>query len=830
MRVSYNWIRELLPALAAPPEEVAARLSGAGLAVDGISRFGAALAEVRVARVTAIEPHPKRSNLRLVTVEHGAGSQQVVCGASNVPEPPGLVVLAPLGAKLPAFPEPLAPREIGGVKSEGMLASEAELGITESADGILVLPPGSAEPGQTLAEVVPGAVDWIFELDVTPNRPDALGHVGVARELAALYGLRFEQPPLGSPPAEPSAELASLVEVDNRDIERCPHYAAGAVLDVKVAPSPLWLRFRLESLGVRAISNVVDVTNLLLFEYGQPLHAFDLDNVRGGRIVVRRAGEAEPFTTLDGVERRLVADDLVIADGEGAVALAGVMGGKHSEIGEKTTRVLLECAYFAPRGVRRTSRRQGLHTESSHRFERGVDYGALPRVLERAKALLGELAGGRIVPGAIHARGAAASEPTITLRSARLDALLGVQVPFAEATAILERLGFSVVTHGTGSAATAEVRGVSFRPDVAREVDLIEEIARVRGFDQIPTSLPKALPRRPRRFGDLDREAALAALNLGLSEALTYAFVSAKDLENLKAPPVSVRVKNPLGEERSAMRTSLLPGLLGALAAARRHGEHAVRLFCVGATFHEPVREASDGYRPRLADDVGRLPVERLRFAALLAGPRREHLVPTPADVDVYDAKAVALEMVARLTGNEASVRSLGSDPRAAGLHPRGAADVLVGDVSVGRFGPLHPDVVLAFDLGGPALVVELDLEALGGLGKVVPRYRQVPRLPAVTRDLSLVVGAELFAERVASKLAEAAGELCESIEVVGDFRGGSVPEGRRSLTFRVVYRDPKARAGADDARTLTDQEVDAVEKRMMEAARTSLGVELRGE
>jgi phenylalanyl-tRNA synthetase beta chain len=828
MRVSYNWIRELLPALAASPQEVADRLSAAGLAVDGVTPYGAALGEVRVARVTAIEPHPKRSGLRLVTVDHGSGTQQVVCGAANVPEPPGLVVLAPLGAKLPAFPEPLAARAIGGVKSEGMLVSETELGLAESSEGIIVLPPGSAEAGRTLAELVPGAVDFILELDVTPNRPDALGHVGVARELAALYGTRFTQAPLGELEGA-SDELASLVSVENRDLERCPHYAAGAVLGVTIAPSPLWLKWRLESLGVRAISNVVDVTNLLLFEYGQPLHAFDLDNVRGGRIVVRRAAEGEPFTTLDGVARTLVADDLVIADGEGAVALAGVMGGKDSEIGVKTTRVLLECAYFVPRGVRRTSRRHALHTESSHRFERGVDYGALPRVLERAKRLLAELAGGRIVKGSIHARGSGTPEPVMTLRSARLDALLGTPVPFAEATGIIERLGFPVVTQGSGASATAEVRGVSYRPDVTLEVDLIEEVARVRGFDKIPTLLPATLPRRGRRNGELERAAAQFAVELGLCEALTYAFVSPTDLAKVHAPPVAVRVKNPLGEERSVMRTSLLPGLLGALATARRHGENAARLFCVGATFHEPVRETSQGARPRLAEDVGRLPSERLRFAAVLAGPRREHLVPTPPDVDVYDAKAVALEMVARIAGREASVRALGNAPGAAGLHPRGAAEVLVGDVAVGRFGPLHPEVIESLDLGGPALVVELDLEELGRLGKDVPQYRPVPRVPPVTRDLSLVVGAELFAERVAGSLASAAGELCESIEVVGDFRGGSVPEGKRSLTFRVVYRDPKARAGADDARTLTDQEVDAVEKRMVEAARTSFGVELRG-
>jgi phenylalanyl-tRNA synthetase beta chain len=417
----------------------------------------------------------------------------------------------------------------------------------------------------------------------------------------------------------------------------------------------------------------------------------------------------------------------------------------------------------------------------------------------------------------------------MALRSSRLDALLGAPVPFAEATGILERLGFSVVSRGAGSAASAEVRGVSFRPDVTSEVDLIEEVARVRGFDAIPSALPAALPRKPRRAGELEREVTLAAVNLGLCEALTYAFVSPKDLESLRAEPPTVRVKNPLGEERSVMRTSLLPGLLGALGAARRHGELDVRLFCVGATFHEPVKATTSGLRHRLEEDVGRLPAERLGFAAVIAGTRIEHLNPTPGDVDVYDAKAVAIEMVERVSGRRAMVRAFGTEPGAAGLHPRGAAQVLVDGAPVGRFGPLHPDVVEALDLGGTALAVELDLDALEALGKAAPRFRPVPRLPAVTRDLSLVVASDLFAERVSEKLVAAAGELCESIDVVADFRGGSVPAGRRSLTFRVVYRDPKARAGTDDARTLTDQEVDAVEKRMVEAARSSFGAELRG-
>ena len=829
MRVSYNWLCELLPELTQAAGSVADRLSGAGLAVDRVEPYGRALGEVRIARVAALAPHPQRSGLRLVTVEHGSGTQEVVCGAANVPEPGGLVVLAPLGARLPGLPGPLAPREIGGVKSEGMLVSESELGLAASAEGIIVLPAGSAPPGRTLAELVPTAVDTIFELDVTPNRPDALGHIGVARDLAALYGLSAPRPRATAAVKTSPVALSTLIAVENRDTERCPHYGAGAVLDVTVGPSPFWLKWRLESLGVRAISNIVDVTNLILFEFGQPMHAFDLDRVRGGRIVVRRATPGELFKTLDGVERKLDGDDLVIADGERPSALAGVMGGEDSEIKATTERVLLECAYFQPRGVRRAARRHGLHTESSHRFERGVDFGAVPAVLERAKALLAELSGGSVVSGAVHARGPEVAPPRIALRSSRLDELLGVSVPFDEAVGILERLGFPAAARaGSGASASVEVLAASHRPDVAIEVDLVDEVSRIRGLDKIPTRLPAVAPQAPRRTGELERRVLELAQTLGLSEALTYAFVDPAHLRHLGAPEPVVRVANPLGEEKSVMRTSLLPGLLTSLGRARRRGEARIRLFSLGATFHAPVSAPNAGPRPRLPEDVGALPSERLRFAALLAGPRLERLEPNPPDVDVYDAKVLALEVVELITGRAATVRNAQTVGALPHLHPRGAGEVLVGDLVVGHFGPLHPAVVEAFELGGAAQVVEVDLEEVERLGTVVPRYRSIPRLPAITRDVSLVVGESVRAGSVAQVLAHAAGELCESIDISAEFRGGSLPAGSRSLTFRVVYRDPKAQRDADDARTLTDQEVDAVEARMLAAAQSELVATLR--
>jgi len=828
MRASYRWLKELLPDLTASPEEVARRLGASGLAVDGVHEFGVGLESILIVRVLAKEPHPKRASLNLVTIDRGGVEQRVVCGASNVPAPGGLVVLAPLGASLPGMDAPLAPREIGGVLSEGMLCSETELGLADSAEGILILPEGSAAPGTRFIDAFPAAQDTIYELDITPNRPDALGHVGLARELAALFELPFTLPAAGSPARTAEQPLSALIAIENRDTERCPHYAAGAVLDVTIAPSPLWLQWRLHSLGVRPISNVVDITNLLLLEFGQPLHAFDLDQVRGQKVIVRRATAGEPFTTLDGVARKLDADDLVIADAEGPSALAGVMGGQVSEIRDTTRRVLLESAYFVPRGVRRTARRYGLHTEASHRFERGVDYGQVAHVLERAKTLLSELASGAVVPGTIHARGPELTLPEIQLRSSRLDALLGAPVPFAEARAIIERLGFPVLAvSGSGADAVLRTRAVSFRPDVTREVDLIEEVCRVRGLDAIPTRLPAVLPQPPRGTGKLERELADVAVALGLSEAVTYAFVSEADLAKVHAPKPSVRLTNPLSEERNVMRTSLLPGLLEALRRARRRGETRARLFTLGSCFGAVVSETAGGTRPRLEADIGNLPREELRFAAVLAGTRVEYLSLKPEEVDVYDAKGLAVEIIERVTGRQAGVRLSTAKP--AHLHPRGASDIWVGEVLLGQLGPLHPDVVDALDLGQTAQVVELDLEAVQRLGRKVPQFRAIPRLPAVTRDLSLVVDEGVGAGTVGEVLERAGGPLCESIELLGLFRGGSVPEGQKSLTFRVTCRDPKARTLAEEARTLTDKEVDEVQARMLKAAQTEFGAALRG-
>ncbi len=806
MKASYRWLRELLPKLDASPRELAARLTAAGLEVEGMTEYGAGAEACIVAKVTGIRPHPTKSGLRLVTIDRGGAEQEVVCGAPNVPDPGGLVVLAPLGAKLPAKGMTIEKRAIGGVTSEGMLCSESELGLSEDHDGIIVLPPGAAEPGTPFTELAPNARDTVLEIGLTPNRPDGLGHVGLAREIAALYGFPFEWPSAGPAPALASEATSDVASIAVEDPERCPHYGAAGVLGVAIAPSPLWVRYRLQALGVRSISNVVDVTNLVMLEFGHPMHGFDLARVRGGKIVVRRAKDGEKMTTLDGAERALVADDLLICDAEGPVALAGVMGGASSEIQPDTTRVLFEVAWFDPRGVRRTARRHGMHTESSHRFERGVDPGDVARVLDRAVALTVQLAGGQATKGRIHVQGARiAGEPlpperkAIRLRAHRIKDLLGIDIPFGDATGILERLGCEVQREDSA----ADVLVPSHRPDLGREVDLVEEVARVRGIDAIPAELPAI--RASRDVGgreELARRARDAAVALGLSEAITYGFTSARVLEALSAPKATVILENPLAEQQAVMRTTLLPGLLDAVQHARRHGEHEIREFTVGPVF----LEGKD------------LPTEKMRLAFVLAGDRPAWL-SKPQGFDVWDAKGYAIELARRLSGKPAEAVPVEREEAPKHLHPRGAAFVEVAGERVGAFGPLHPDVVDALELDGEVLVFEMDLDPFAS-GPALPKYAAIPRFPASTRDVALVVKDGTAAGEVERAVREAAGALAEDVRIFDRFVGGQVPAGCASLAFHVVYR------AAD--RTLTDAEVDAAHANVVKTVGERFGATLR--
>ncbi len=812
MKASYQWLRSFVPQIPDDPSAFAARITSAGLEVEGVHFYGAGIDPCEIVTVVSMRPHPSKSGLRLVTVDRGAaGTLEVICGAPNVPDPGGMVVLAPLGTTLPAKGMTIERRAIAGVMSEGMLCSESELGLTEEGEGILVLPPGFAKPGTRFIDAVPTAKDVIFEIGLTPNRADCLGHLGLAREAAALYGIPW-QPPAPEAPvrfATNGSKAADFIKVTIEDGERCPHYAAAVLTDVTNGPSPLALRYRLASLGVRSISNLVDVTNLVMLEYGHPMHAFDLDRLQGAQIVVRRAKAGEKLKTLDGVDRTLDVDDLVICDGNGPLALAGVMGGGDSEITASTKRVLLECAFFDSRTVRRSARRHGLHTESSHRFERGVDHGDTADALAHAVALTARLADGIAIPGIVVTVGRALERTAVTLRAARMNALLGIDLHFEESLGTLRRLGFEVRIHEKSAAATssAECLVPTHRPDVAREVDLIEEIGRVHGYDAIPAKLPPI--RASREVGDKEesaQKARAAAVAVGLSEAVTLSFLAPKVLAAIGAPPPAVVLRNPLTETQSVMRTSLLPGLLDVVGRARRHGERDVRVFTVGRIF-------LGGSEP------SGLPNEPVVFAAVLAGDRAAYLTKAQP-IDVWDAKGAAIAFVERFARRTPDVRALAGSARPAHLHPRGAGVLEIAGTPIGTFGMLHPDVVDALDVGGPVVVLEIELELLAKLGVAATQYVPIPRFPPSTRDIAFVVHDDVAVGDVASAVRTAAGALAERVEIFDRFVGDPVPASHANLAFRIVYR-------ALD-RTLTDAEVDAQNERVKQEVGARFGATIR--
>jgi phenylalanyl-tRNA synthetase beta chain len=809
MRASYEWLKEL-SGVDAPASEVAEKLTGGGLEVEAIETRGEGLDSVVIAEVREKQKVPEKDKLTKVTVHDGTGLVEVICGAPNVPEPGGRVLFARVGSRLPNGME-IGERKLGGVVSRGMICSEEELDIGVGSAGIFVVGDEiDAAPGTPIADALK-LRDTIFEIGLTPNRPDALGHVGIARDLALHYGVPFTFPKAMTPKRFEDGELGVAIEI--ADPERCPRYGAGLVRGVTMGPSPFWLRYRLHLLGLRAIHNVVDATNYVLMEHGHPTHAFDLARVRGRKIVVRLAKDGEKMATLDDVEREYTADDLLICDGEGPVAVAGVMGGANSEIGDDTQDVLVECAYFEPTSVRRTGRRLGLHTDASHRFERGVDPNGVPAVLARTCQLIADLAGGTVVGKGVDANPKPIAPLVVGFRVDRCDALLGFESSTQDVERILKGLGCEVETDGER---TYRVTIPTHRPDISREVDLSEEILRIEGFPLVPTTIPHVRPSaegtpRSVRF---DRAARQAAATAGLNEAVTYSFVAPHELEKARVANAAVVLENPLSEERSVMRTSLLPGLVAAARRALRRQVDSVALFEVGNVFLP-------------SDDV--LPHEERRLSFLLAGPRGAW-IGDGEDFDFYDAKGYVEAIVRTLCLDEAAFSLDGDDDAAPWLHPRRRASISVGGpgravpetIALGTLGELHPDVADDVELETRAIYADLSVVALFRARELAgdPQASSLPRFPAVRRDIALELDEAHPAGAVADAIREAGGGLVEEVRLFDLYRGTQVAEGKKSLAFRVTYRDLEA--------TLTDKKVDKAHARVEKAVKGQFGANVR--
>lgn len=813
MRMPYRWILEFVE-LELGAAEAADRLTNAGIEVASVTPLAPGARGVVVGEIEAIERELGESHgHRLVLCRVSTGRQRfgVVCGAPNTAV--GVhAAFAPPGATLPGDRR-IGVASIRGVESQGMLCSERELGVGEAHEAGILTVEADAPLGADLIGYL-GLDDHILEVEVAPNRPDCLSVVGVARELAALTGARFRMPEIAVKESDEAAR--DLVQVRIEEPELCRRYAARVVSGVTIGPSPARLAARLRAVGLRPISAVVDVTNYVLWELGQPLHAFDHATIAGSTIVVRRARDGERLTTLDAQERALTDSMLVIADPRHAIAVAGVMGGANTEVGAGTTRVLLESAYFDPASVRRTARALGLATDAAYRFERGADVEGLVVALDRAAQLMAEIAGGSVARGLVDAYPSRRQPVRVRLRTSRIQRLLGLAPPTAETRRILEGLGLTIVADRAGSDAEREVEVPSFRRDLAIEDDLVEEVIRVWGYDRIPSTLtrgalePVEIP-ASRRQADLVRRALVGA---GLTEVITYTFSDPAYDEVLRTRAAGrpLALVNPLSRDASLLRYNPLEGVLEVVATNLRKQQPGVRVFELTKVFEPAPGVPRESAWLALALTGSRIgPVWWARAAG--QGGRGEQ-------VDTYDAKGLAEHVLETLGIRATQTRALlaggvkGFEPDCHG------ALVTEGRVTVGEFGEVAADVRALYDIAPPVFVALLPLDEIRRLAPPSAKYRPLPRYPSVQRDVAFVVGAlrSLTASEIEAALREDAGDLLQEIGLIDVF---DFEDGRRSLAWRLTFQ------AAD--RTLTDDEVNAIQERLARRIAQRFNITWRG-
>ena len=816
MRVSLKWLSEYVDV----PSDVKAfcdRLDLTGTGVEGVEKTGEAFDGVVVGAVLTCEPHPDSDHMHVVTVDVGADEPvQIVCGAPNIVA--GIKVpVACVGAVLPGDLK-IKKSKLRGVVSCGMCCSQRELGMGSDHAGIWVLPE-DAPAGQPIAEYL-GMGDTVLDLEITPNRPDCLSMTGMAREVGAMYQADVAYPLKAMaaklPAVTAGAPAADAVTVEVADPARCARYTARVIDGVKVGPSPDWLAERVTAAGARSINNVVDVTNYILFLFGQPLHAFDFDRLAGddgvARVVVRPAGDGEQLTTLDGAERVLSSDMTVIATPERAVALAGVMGGQDTEVEEDTTTVLLEAATFERGRTSRTSRNLGLISESSMRYERGVDDNPIDVISQAAAALLAEVSGGTVRPGVVDVYAERTLPRELAFRIPRFCAMMGADIPASFVADILERLGCAVAA--TDDADVLAVTAPTFRPDLEREIDLYEEVLRLWGMDRIPSTLPGS----PQRVGTrTEAERAMDTVNetlrsAGLNETMTYSFAEPADLERLRLPAEGlgepVELLNPLNADQSVMRQSIVPGLLRSVAYNLARGVADVQLYEVGTVF-----SAAEGRKK---------PKERRRIAGALAGAMGDaawNRARVP--FDFFDGKGVLESLARELALPKVRFRALSAD-EAPHLQPGRAAEMMADGAVIGWVGELHPLAARAFDIEVPVTVFELDSGALVKAARPARPYVDVPVFPAVAVDVALVVDEGVTHERLVQCMTSAGGKLLEDVRLFDVYRDEErVGAGKKSMAYSLTYRAPD--------RTLTGEEVERAHGRLLTKVEKATGAEVRG-
>jgi len=794
MKLSLNWLKDYVD-IDMSVEELAHVMTMAGLEVEGIEHLGQSLDGVVAAEILSVKKHPKADRLVLCEMDTGSGESTVVCGAPNVKKGQ-LVPMALPGTTLPGGIT-IKKSKIRGELSLGMLLAEDEMGLTDDHTGLMILH-DDIKPGTPVSDVLP-LEDYSIDISLTPNRPDCASVIGIAREIAALTGQKVRYPEIQV--EEGNTSIEDLASVDIQDQEGCPRYAAGLIQGVELKQSPFWMRYRLSASGIRSINNVVDISNYVLLDTGQPLHTFDFDRVGKSQIIVKRAENGEKFTTLDGQERDLNNETLMICDGERSVALAGIMGGLNSEISEDSRDVLIESAYFDPITIRRGSKRLGLSTEASYRFERGMDIDGVITALKRAQVLILELAGGTCCKGIIDNYLKKYKPSIIDLRIKKTNDFLGTAISKEKMISFLKSLEMEVKDKNED---IIEVTPPSYRIDIEREIDLVEEVARLEGYDNIPVSYPAIRPSDESKLPLLllrDRVFDIMT-GIGFSETISYSFISPDSADLLGSEEDShirsfVNLKNPLSIDQSVMRTSLVPGLIGGLKTNINHGETDLKIFEWGKIF---IKKSDD-----------KLPLEKHFLSALITGLEKgKEWYNVERHLDFYDIKGL-LEILFESLNLKDIKYKRGTLP--AHYNPDISCNIYISDTLLGSMGQISSNVLDRYDIDAEnSFLFELDVEEL--LNKVQEatlKFEPFAKFPAVYRDISIIVGQKVESEQIRNIIEKKGGELVEYVKLFDLYQDKKVGSDTKALSFRICYRSKESTLDGKDVNILHESVISAI-------------------
>lgn len=806
MKITYTWLKELVK-FNYSPDQLAEHLTMLGLEVELVVPVKPLFSGVIIGKILEIVPHPNSKKLLLCKVSTRTETLQIICGANNI-QVGDLVPTAAIGAIL-ADNTNIIKRNIMGIDSYGMLCSEKELGLHDSAQGILILSKENTNGkilkiGSPLEKAL-SLEDTVLDINVTPNRPDALSIIGIAREISALTGNPVVYPQTDF--TESAIQTKELVKINVHDPKYCPRYTARIIRNIQVKPSPFWMRYRLGMVGIRSINNIVDMTNYVLIELGQPLHAFDYNSIKNASVIIRTAEHDEQIVTIDNESKKLDKDMLVIADTTGPIAIAGVMGGKETEVGDKTTDILLESAYFEPTNIRRTSKKLGLSTEASYRFERSIDTELSPLASNRAAHLIQSLTGGIITKGMIDCKKNMPKPPRIKTTPLYYKRILGVEIPAQKINSILKGLGCLVKKYGNSTIVTPP----TWRPDIQKEIDLAEEVARVYGYSKISSTMPEAMVNAPKiqKTEEVTRRIYGLLTGMGLSETITYSFINPKDISTLKLPEQTyITLANPIDKNTCIMRPTLIPAIINTIIYNFNRNADSIHIFETGRCFF---RQNGANIREEMHLAIG-----------LFGNPKELHWRKNEQTVDFFYIKGIIEELLNKLFIQNYQLQKAERET----FYPGKACDIIIQNKKIGVFGELHPQIARDLDFkdaNKKIYIAELNLELLIDL--MPSRYNRekfqpLPKFPSIRRDISIILdkGTESYA--IINLVKEINSDIIEDVKLFDVYEGPSIPEGKKSIAYAIIYRHKD--------RTLTDEEVDNIHNLIRQNILEKLQCEIR--